>query len=240
MTRSLSVSLVGVAAAAALMVGCSSTPQAVPPPTRSTDLTTPTRASNPRYTFELPSTLVSTSVVASAPSSFAKGLGSVPGGFGHDHIVLKCEDSAGELPVGDSADNVTVSGATLTGLGGKQNPRLAKEGGLVLPSNVSLYFRKTPLYLAAGAGPVTLTLPDDRDEFLSWVPSSVWTGGSPPDLQPWAAKTVTFQGCADSGAMYLGGLLAADPSRIFQLTGSHARDRSTAHISLETGVTPDR
>ncbi|MDQ2847979.1 MAG: hypothetical protein M3Y77_16875 [Actinomycetota bacterium] len=154
--------------------------------------------------------------------------------------MLTCKDSAGALPIGDPGGNTTVDGATLTDLRGKQEPRLATEIGLVLPPGASLYFRKTPLYIEAGAGPVTLSLPDDKNEFLSWVPVSVWTSGSPPDLQPWAAKSVTFQGCADSGAMYLGGLLAADPARIFQLTGSHAGHQSTARISLETGVTPDR
>ncbi len=237
MRRSLTVSLVGMAAGAA--VGCSSTPQAVPLPTRSIDLTASTRASTAMDTFELPSASASTPVVA-ATSSTTKGISAPLGGLGHDHIVLTCKDSAGALPIGDAGGNTTVDGATLTGLRGKQDPPLAAEVGLVLPPGASLYFRKTPLYIEAGTGPVTLSLTEEKNEFLSWVPASVWTSGSPPDLQPWAAKSVTFQGCPDSGAMYLGGLLAADPARIFQLTGSHAGHKSTARVSLKTGVTPDR
>lgn len=235
MRRSLSVSLVGMATT--VVVGCSSTPQAVPQLTRSPNLTPSISVNASTETFPLPSTSASTTVVASASGS-TRGASTVPGKLGQDHIVLTCDDSAGELPIGDSARNTTVSGATLTGLRGRQDPRLATEVGLVLPPGASLYFRKSPLYIEAGAGPVTLTLPDDRGEFLSWVPASVWTGGSPPDLQPWAAKSVTFQGCPDSGAMYLGGLLGADPARIFQLTGSHAGHQSTARISLKAGVRP--
>ncbi len=234
MRRSLSVSLVGVAAA--VVVGCSSNTQAVPPPTRSIDLPLSTPGSTPTDTSPLASTLAATTVVGSASSSTS----ALSSGVGHDHIVLTCKDSAGELPIGDPAGNISLSGATLTDLRGKQDPRLATEVGLVLPPSASLYFRKSPIYIKAGAGPVKLTLPDERYEFLSWVPVSVWTSGSPPDLQPWAAKSVTFQGCADSGAMYLGGMLAADPARIFQLTGSHAGHQSTARISLEKGVISNR
>ncbi len=234
MRRPLSVSLAGMAAA--VVVGCSSNPQAIPQPNPSIDLPLSTRVSTPADTFLLPSTSALTTAVASASTSAS----AVPGGLGQDHIVLTCKDSAGELPLGDSAGNITVSGATLTDLRGNQDPRLATEVGLKLPPSASLYFRKTPLYIQAGTGPVTLTLPDEQDEFLSWVPASVWTSGSPPDLQPWAAKSVTFQGCADSGAMYLGGLLAADPARTFPLIGSHSGNQSTARISLEKGVTPNR
>lgn len=237
MRRSLTVSLMGMTAAAA--VGCSSTPQAVPLPTRSIDSTASTPASTAMDTFHLPSTPASTPVVT-ATSSTTKATSAASGGLGRDHIVLTCKDSAGALPMGDAGSNTTVDGATLTGLRGKQDPPLATEVGLVLPPGASLYFRKTPLYIEAGTGPVTLTLPDGKNEFLSWVPASVWTGGSPPDLQPWATRSVRFQGCPDSGAMYLGGLLAADPALIFELTGSHAGHQSTARISLESGITPDR
>lgn len=212
--------------AALIVVGCSAHPQAVPSPTHSIESPSSARSSTQTVAVGVPST----SPLSTPPRSAS----AVSSGLGHDHIVLKCDDSAGELGIGDSADNLRLGSATLTGLVGRQDPRLATEVGLK-GLTASLYFRKTPLYIEAGAGPVTLTLLGQRNEFLSWVPASVWTGGTAPDLQPWAAKSVTFQGCADSGAMYLGGLLAADPNQVFQLTGSHAGHQSTANISLATG-----
>lgn len=204
MRRSLSVSLAMMAAV--IVVGCSTHPQAVPPSTHSIESPTSARASTPTGTVALPATpAFSTAPAASSASA-------VWSGQRHDHIVLKCEDSAGE-GIGDAAGNLQLSSATLTGLRGRNDPQLATDVGLKLPPGANLYFRKTPLYIEAGAGPVTLTLLGQQDEFLSWVPASVWAGGSPPDLQSWATKSVTFQGCAHGGAMYLGGLLAADPTR---------------------------
>lgn len=225
MRRSLSVSLAMLAAV--IVVGCSTHPQVVPPSTHSIGLPSSARTSTPTGTVVLPAT---------SASSTAPGSGSaVWSEQGHNHIVLKCEDSAGE-GIGDASGNLQLSSATLTGLRGRNDPQLATDVGLKLPPGANLYFRKTPLYIEAGAGPVTLTLLGQQDEFLSWVPASVWAGGSPPDLQSWATKSVTFQGCAHGGAMYLGGLLAADPTRIFQLTGSHAGQQSTAKISLADGT----
>lgn len=232
MRRLLSVSLVGMAAV--VVVGCSSHPQAVLSSTDSIVSPSPARAATSSVIVALPST----SAFSTAPISAPRSVNAVSGVPRNGHIVLKCQDSAGELPIGDSAGNLQLSSATLTELRERQDPRLATDVGLKLPPSAALYFRKTPLYIEAGGGPVTLTLLGQQDEFLSWVPASVWTGGTAPDLQPWAAKSVTFQGCAHSGAMYFGGLLAADPTRTFQLTGSHAGHLAKANISLASGSHP--
>ena len=212
-----------------ILVACSTRTQAASP-THSIESPSSARTSTQTVAVAVPST----SPFGAAPTSAPSSAGAVSSGLGQDNIVLKCDDSAGELEIGDSADNLKLGSATLTNLRGRQDPRLATEVGLKALT-ASLYFRKTPIYIEAGAGPMTLTLLGQRSELLAWAPVSVWTGGTAPDLQPWAAKSVTFQGCANSGATYLGGLLAADPNQIFQLTGSHAGHRSTAKISLATG-----
>jgi hypothetical protein len=157
---------------------------------------------------------------------------------------LSCDDSAvapgteagsPDLPTGDSTGNVTLGGADLTGLRGHQPPTLASDVGLVVPAGVNWYFRKSPVYLKAGAGPVTLTIHGSDGQFLSWVPAPVWTNGSRPNLAPWAARSVTFEGCTDRGAVYLGGLLATDASEEFEIATSGRVNDFAARISLETG-----
>ena len=166
-------------------------------------------------------------------SSATPATRNVPAGFGQRHITLACDDSAGDLPVGESGSNVTIAGAELTGLTGSWDPRLTSEVGLILPADTAMYFRKLPVYVKAGAGPVTLTVPGDHAQFGSWVRSSVWTSGSAPNLEPWAATSVTFQGCPNRGAMYLGGLLAVGPTTCFPLS---SRSTSSSDVTIEVSL----
>lgn len=179
------------------------------------------------------STTISPRSPSTASSSASHATRHVPAGFGQRHITLACDDSAGDLPVGESGSNVMIAGAQLTGLTGGWDPSLTSEVGLVLPADIAMYFRKLPVYVKAGAGPVTLTVPGDHAQFGSWVRSAVWTSGSAPNLEPWAATSVTFQGCPNRGAMYLGGLLAASPTTCFPLS---SRSTSNSDVTIELSL----
>lgn len=219
--------------------GCTSAPRADNPPsasaastTRTTPPTTISRAGSPTS-----STVSGTtgSTPASVTSSTTPATEPKPEDFGREQISLSCDDSAGDLPTGDSANNVTIGGADLTGLRARQVPPLATDVGLIVPPGVNWYFRKTPVYVKAGAGPVTLTIHGGAGQFLSWVPASVWTSGSAPNLAPWAARSVTLEGCTDHGTMYLGGLLATDPSDDFEIATSGSVTDFAARVSLDAG-----
>lgn len=219
--------------------GCTSAPRADTPPSTGVGSTTqfPLSPSVSRTTSTTQSTASGTADPAGESSGNSTTSATQPADeeFGREHISLSCDDSAGELPTGDSADNIAIGGADLTSLRSNHPPALAADVGLIVPSAADWYFRKTPVYIKAGAGPVTLTIHGGDGQFLSWVPASVWTSGHGPDPLPWAARSVTLEGCVDHGAMYLGGLLATDPREDFEIATSGGVRDFAAQVSLEAG-----
>jgi hypothetical protein len=153
-------------------------------------------------------------VRVSSPSPSVAG---PPDGFGTRHVSLTCADanaaSAADVPGRTDTDGVL---AGLTAPPGPPPPR-AEDVGLRLPPGLHWYFRKAPLAIGAGTGEVTVAVAG-TGQALAWVPSSLWTSGSDPDLGRWAASAVTLHGCPDRAALFLGGVLAADPTTCLQLS----------------------
>lgn len=81
-------------------------------------------------------------------------------------------------------------------------------------------FRKTPVFVPAGTGPVRMQVPGEGSTALAWVPASAWNSGA--DLNAWAATSVDLQGCPDRDVTYLGGLLATDPTICLHLQARSA------------------
>lgn len=88
------------------------------------------------------STTISPRSPSTASSSASHATRHVPAGFGQRHITLACDDSAGDLPVGESGSNVMIAGAQLTGLTGGWDPSLTSEVGLVLPADEVLAYQQ--------------------------------------------------------------------------------------------------
>jgi hypothetical protein len=146
-----------------------------------------------------------------APGS-ASGTTSAPGaGFGTGHKVLTCADAHSAV-VADDVTGLAVGDVVFGGLtgGGGSVPR-AEDVGLRLPDDLDWYFAKAPLILRARARKVTVKV-TGPGQALAWVPSSVWTTGSPIDLGPWAAGSVTVQNCPGEDTSFLGGILAVAPN----------------------------
>jgi hypothetical protein len=131
------------------------------------------------------------------------------------HTALDCSD--GNASVGAIASGFllgdTVGAALRAPLG-----TLPKAMNVGIPAPSPAWsFRKAPLFLAADAGRVTLTVPDDGRQFLLWTPSSTWVGADADAKRPWVTAQVTASGC-DSGSSFFGGILVLDPERCFPLT----------------------
>jgi hypothetical protein len=136
--------------------------------------------------------------------------------FGTRHVTLGCADSVDATPDQAPREDPFQSLAV-----GTAPPPRAEDVGLRLPAGMHWYFRKNPLAVPAGAGDVTASV-SGPGQVLAWVPGTVWTAGPPPDLGAWAASSLTVRSCPDRTAVFLGGLLAADPTTCVQLTTRRA------------------
>jgi hypothetical protein len=123
-------------------------------------------------------------------------------------VELSCAD-AGE---GNEPSPLDLGGLTFEGLGNRPAAYPVSEAGVRVPAGDPGYFTKVPVYLQAGAMPVTIRL-TTPGSYLAWVPAGAWASGpgGPPNLGPWLATTVTFDGCPDSPATYFGGLVVPGP-----------------------------
>lgn len=147
-------------------------------------------------------------------------------------IELTCSDAGdGNAPAARSPGDLTLGGLTFEGLSAtRQEIPLASEVGLEVAPNSDQHFRKTPAYLRAGTRAIVVQLAAPATgQALGWVPSRLWTSGTSPDLRPWMASRVTFDGCPGRDSYYLGGLLATDPQACLALsvhqTGHPAQSR---------------
>lgn len=113
--------------------------------------------------------------------------------------------------------NLAIAGLTLEGLSRPTTDvPSAPQLGLLVPDGSGQHFRKAPAHLAAGAGPVTITLAEPLPgHALAWVPASDRSGR--PDLRPWMTTTVTLDGCPDRDVTYFGGVLANRPDACLDL-----------------------
>lgn len=164
-------------------------------------------------------------------------VGSVPattGGFGTRRVTLTCVDAYDVSPAGSTpARGLRVGDVIFGGLNGSsgQVPR-AEDVGLVLPTDLHWYFRKSPLTVGAAASRVTIHIAGPR-RALAWVPDAVWTAGTPVDLSAWAARSVTINTCAHKDTSFLGGILAAEPNPCLTLrVRSRGSGQHTIHRHL--------
>src|SRR3954470_17380124 len=146
---------------------------------------------------------------AASPESVATP--ATPAGFGTPQISLGCSDATWASTAdtqGMAGDSVPFNGLTVEM---DRPPLLAEDVGLRLPASLHWYFRKEPLAMLAGAPDFTVSV-TGPGQALAWVPAGVWTSGGHPDLTSWAASSVTLHSCQDHAALFLGGVLAADPA----------------------------
>jgi hypothetical protein len=124
--------------------------------------------------------------------------------------VLTCADAVrsrrGSRPPGVRAGDITFSGWEAGPAGSPGVPRAADVRVSVPPALQDWLFRKGPLLVRAGAGPVDLTLMGDGQAGL-WVPDKQWTSMTPPDASQWASKRISIRGCPHEDVFFFGGLL---------------------------------
>jgi len=167
-------------------------------------------------------TVGSTSPPATKPASDGLTLGDGP-------TTLSCSQrSGGSFSDVDSALGGRIDLDLLSGDPWSTVP-LARDVNLTVPADQDWLFRKSPITVAAGTESVTVSVPDDGKQFLAWVPYSIWTSGTPPDLSHWSQTSITIQPCADQAAGFLGGVLALTASQCF-----------TMHFQTATGLRDDR
>ncbi|MGH8889868.1 MAG: hypothetical protein ACRDV3_08955 [Acidothermaceae bacterium] len=131
-------------------------------------------------------------------------------------MELTCSDST----QGNAPSPLSPDGLTFEGLGDKPLAYAASDVGLRVPAAGPHYFRKAPVYLTAGTSPVAVQL-TTPGSYLAWVPAGVWTSGAPPDVGPWIATNVIFDGCPDRDSTYLGGLLVPNAQVCLTLIVTH-------------------
>lgn len=154
----------------------------------------------------------------SSVSPSASPVSSAASKLGHGPASLSCSQASdGTFPELDSALGGRVKLDLLSSAALSTVP-LARDVQLIVPEGQDWLFRKSPIVIAAGTETVTVSVPDDGQQFLAWVPYSVWTNGSPPDLTEWSQTSITFQPCTDQAAAFLGGVLALEKDRCFTLS----------------------
>lgn len=94
---------------------------------------------------------------------------------------------------------------------------LAHDVNLIVPDGADWLFHKSPIWLSAGAEAITVSIPDDGQQFLLWPPAAIWTDDSPPDAAEWAQTSVTIDPCPDHAVSFLGGILGLSPSHCFAM-----------------------
>jgi hypothetical protein len=139
-----------------------------------------------------------------------------PTSFGTRQVSLGCSDAtwaSTQDTQGMTADGLPFQGFTVQM---ERPPSRAEDAGLRLPAALHWYFRKAPLAMLAGAPDFTVAV-SGPGQALAWVPVGVWTTGGHPDLTSWASASVTLHSCPDHAALFLGGVLAADPATCLHL-----------------------
>jgi hypothetical protein len=139
-----------------------------------------------------------------------------PAGFGTRQISLGCSDATWASTAdteGMTRDSLPFDGFSAQT---ERPPPRAEDVGIRLPATLHWYFRKAPLAMLAGAPDFTVAA-SGPGQALAWVPVGVWTSGGHPDLTSWAASSVTLHSCPDHAALFLGGVLAADPATCLHL-----------------------
>ena len=151
--------------------------------------------------------------------------------------MLSCEDAGTPgASGGPGAGDFEFRGATFERLRTQLEnvPRAADVGLTVPPTMADWHFRKVPVYLSAGAPPVTVRLHDSGgNSTLAWVSSDAWTSGSSPVLAEWLASSVTFEGCRDRPSVYFGGLAASSPGTCLSPTFEAGTLRESASQRLD-------
>lgn len=111
----------------------------------------------------------------------------------------------------------------------------AEDVNLELPAGYADWkFRKSPLIVAAGAGPITISVPDDGRQFLVWVPTSDWTSGVPQRVANWAQTSITVEPCAEHPVSFLGGVVAETSDACFAISFEEAElSEETRTVSLQ-------
>lgn len=135
----------------------------------------------------------------------------MPAGFGTRQTSLGCSDATWASTTdtqGMTRDSIPFDGFSVQT---ERPPLRAEDVGLRLPATLHWYFRKQPLAMLAGMPDFTVAV-SGPGQALAWVPVGVWTSGGHPDLTSWAASSVTLHSCPDHAALFLGGVLAADPA----------------------------
>lgn len=133
-----------------------------------------------------------------------------------DSIQLGCQDG---LTDPDSfSDEITLTDTVGSDL---RDPRPnlphANDVGIPAPSK-QWQFRKAPLFVAAGSAPVTLSVPDDGQQYLVWTSEDAWTNSENDQIaSTWAATELTVTACEEMTTSFFGGLLIDDPTRCFPL-----------------------
>jgi hypothetical protein len=131
--------------------------------------------------------------------------------FGTRQISLDCSDATWASTAdtqGMTSDSIPFAGFSVQT---QPPPPRAEDVGVRLPAALHWYFRKQPLAMLAGAPDFTVAV-SGPGQALAWVPVGVWTSSGHPDLTSWAASSVTLHSCPDHAALFLGGVLAADPA----------------------------
>lgn len=159
-----------------------------------------------------------TLVIASAALVLVGMGGCTAATLGHGPASLSCSQASdGTFSEVDSALGGRVNLDLLSSVALSTVP-LARDVQLIVPDDQDWLFRKSPIVIAAGTETVTISVPDDGQQFLAWVPYSIWTNGNPPDLTEWSQTSITLQPCSDHSAAFLGGVLALKPDHCFTLS----------------------
>jgi hypothetical protein len=152
-------------------------------------------------------------------------------GFGTRHVTLSCSDAIAARP----ADVSGLTDVVFAGLSQTQAVPRAEDVGLRLPPGLHWYFRKAPIVMKANAIDATIAV-SGPGQALAWVPSGVWDNGV--DLGPWGSSSVTLQSCPDMNALFLGGILAADPTTCMVYHVQSGRDEQTFRQQLNGSSCP--
>ncbi len=148
--------------------------------------------------------------------------------LGDGPTELDCNDGfAGTGDSSSSSADVLLGGLARSVVFGDTRPNvpLARDVNLIVPLDVDWRFAKSPLSLAAGPEAITVTVPQDGQQFLVWTTQVGWTGDSPVVVADWAQTSLTISPCSNHGVTFLGGILARSADHCFAITFRTASDK---------------
>ena len=149
-------------------------------------------------------------------------------------IVLTCSDAGSGSLSDDIGPALVVDSLTFEGLRATvKDVSRAVDVGLRVPAELTdWHFRKTPIYLPAGAPTMTLRMNPAVAAVFAWVPAQVWTSGT-TDLARWGTTSVTFASCPDRTATYFGGIAADTPRTCLRFKVGAAPEAKSVAIGLD-------